>query len=747
MAKLNLEYYNNENGYSDGAIEDELLEIVKSTNDFDEVLRKDNRWPLFYHLSPLRQNILNWYPFNPDATLLEVGGGCGALTGLFCQRVKEVKSIELTQRRGNINYERNKHFSNLEIILGNFNNIKLQNKFDYIVLNGVLEYAGSFTNMENPYKYFLAQIKELLKPTGVLLIAIENRFGLKYFNGAIEDHTSNLFSGINNYPDVKEVKTFTKNELRSILKDVGYNKLKFFYPVPDYKFPEVIYSDDSLDLINFNIRDKTYNADRLRFYDENSVQEGLYDEGIIEYFFNSFLVEVKKEECVVNDSNVIYAKMGMDRKPSFQIVTKIVKESNGDLKVIKSPMRVQSNKHIEKMYSYYLENNSLGKMKNAKLDKRDNSVEIEYIKGKTLEKILIDMLKVGQKEKFEHTIQSFYSELMQNVEDRDDYCNEKFQSVFGKSKLEISLNCKFRSNIDLIFSNIILKDEKYYIIDYEWIFDLWIPQEYVAWRSLYYLYIGNKIVQKNYRLEELLSIIHLDEKLHSVFTKWDDFFGNNYVRDNINEIHEKNVLNIEPELSEFLKESKRESALYIDFGDGFSEQHKIISEMHIQKGVFKVEFKLETENNNRRIHSLRWDPLEQSCQLKNISILNSTNDLELNANNLNSHLNDWDIFITKDPNYLILGDYENLSSVLITGEIEVLSIKKAQEISVQIINEMNLEKTELKNGLDAAQKSYEEEMKISKQYKMNYDDIANSNFWKATSVARKVLDKVKATRN
>ena len=30
---------------------------------------------------------------------------------------------------------------------------------------------------------------------------------------------------------------------------------------------------------------------------------------------------------------------------------------------------------------------------------------------------------------------------------------------------------------------------------------------------------------------------------------------------------------------------------------------------------------------------------------------------------------------------------------------------------------------------------------------MNYDDIANSNFWKATSVARKVLDKVKATRN
>lgn len=45
-----------------------------------------------------------------------------------------------------INYERNKHYDNLEIIVGNFNDIKFENKFDYITLIGVLEYARLFTN-------------------------------------------------------------------------------------------------------------------------------------------------------------------------------------------------------------------------------------------------------------------------------------------------------------------------------------------------------------------------------------------------------------------------------------------------------------------------------------------------------------------------------------------------------------------------------------------------------------------------
>ena len=98
-SKLNLNFYRGNDHYSDGDIENEILKIVKSGRSIDDVLASDSRWPMLYHLSPVRQNIINWYPFDDDSTLLEVGGGCGAITGALCQLLSEVKVVELSKRR------------------------------------------------------------------------------------------------------------------------------------------------------------------------------------------------------------------------------------------------------------------------------------------------------------------------------------------------------------------------------------------------------------------------------------------------------------------------------------------------------------------------------------------------------------------------------------------------------------------------------------------------------------------------
>ncbi len=58
---LDYTYYAGEDLYSDGDIEDVLLDIVKKGIQ-DEVLYSDNRWPVLYHLSNIRENILEWYP-------------------------------------------------------------------------------------------------------------------------------------------------------------------------------------------------------------------------------------------------------------------------------------------------------------------------------------------------------------------------------------------------------------------------------------------------------------------------------------------------------------------------------------------------------------------------------------------------------------------------------------------------------------------------------------------------------------
>ena len=57
---LNYDFYQGKDEYSDGDIEDDLLKLVTDEKDVMKILKKDNRWPVLYKLSPVRQNIQEW---------------------------------------------------------------------------------------------------------------------------------------------------------------------------------------------------------------------------------------------------------------------------------------------------------------------------------------------------------------------------------------------------------------------------------------------------------------------------------------------------------------------------------------------------------------------------------------------------------------------------------------------------------------------------------------------------------------
>lgn len=159
--KVNYDFYSGKDEYSDGDIENEIIEYEQKYSDTDEVFKNDIRWPVFYHLTPIRKNILNWYPFEKDSEVLEIGAGMGAITETLCEKCKKVVSVELSKNRAKSIEIRNKDKENLEIIVGNLNDIDFgQRKFDYITLIGVFEYAALYTNTQNPYIDFLNKIKK-----------------------------------------------------------------------------------------------------------------------------------------------------------------------------------------------------------------------------------------------------------------------------------------------------------------------------------------------------------------------------------------------------------------------------------------------------------------------------------------------------------------------------------------------------------------------------------------------------------
>ena len=293
MTKFNTNYYKGSDLYSDGDVENTILDIVKNNDDFTDILHNTDDWAILYHLTPIRKNILDWYDFDKGKTLLEIGGGCGAFSGMFAKKLDKVTVVELSKRRAEIIYNRHKNYNNLEIIAGNLNDVKFEEKFDYVTLIGVLEYAGKFTDGNTPFKTFLENAKSYLKPNGKLLIAIENKFGMKYWAGAREDHTGRFFDSIENYPNDKEIQTFGKDELDSLIKSVGFNQTRFYYPMPDYKLPKIIYSDDYLpkndDL--FDIFSPNFDQDRTVLFNEKEAFKNIIKNNQFPFFANSFLVE------------------------------------------------------------------------------------------------------------------------------------------------------------------------------------------------------------------------------------------------------------------------------------------------------------------------------------------------------------------------------------------------------------------------------------------------------------------------
>lgn len=302
VGNVKIKYLTNkfEKRYADN-VEDELLDLFSSENPQEErarILSNNPSWEQYYHLSPYRGAVVDWFDFEEGSTVLEVGAGTGAVTESLVKKPVDVSALDMSLKRSLINATRNQHADNLEVVVGNLSQMEIGVKFDYVVCVGVLEYAGTFIEHAQPYKHFLEIMRQHLKPKGELILAIENRLGLKYWAGAREDNTAEFFDGINRYPSPEKVQTFGRKELINLMYDTGYDECKFFYPYPDYKYPQIIYSDDyypgyGAEFPLASLPTPTYGQERVILFDEAMAMVSLEENGLFRDMANSFIAVVK----------------------------------------------------------------------------------------------------------------------------------------------------------------------------------------------------------------------------------------------------------------------------------------------------------------------------------------------------------------------------------------------------------------------------------------------------------------------
>ena len=721
-------YYGGEDLYSEGAAEDRLLDYVKNHTslDYEHYIQESRSWSVMYHLSYIRENVVGWIPIKRTDRVLEIGSGCGAVTGVLARLAKSVTCVELSKKRSLINAYRNKEYDNLNIMVGNFEDVEkgLTEKYDYITLIGVLEYAASYIKADKPYNAFLEILKGHLAPGGKIVIAIENRLGMKYFAGCKEDHLGTFFGGIEGYPIDSPVRTFSKSSLMRLLEDTGYQDSRFYYPYPDYKLPHTIYSDDRLPgLGDLNTNIRNFDDDRLVLFDETKAFDAMIEEGCFADYANSFIVIASPQEGWQSRMNLpVYAKYGNERMEAFRVCTVIDTDSEGEKRVFKVALSTHANLHIDRLSTNYdrlLEQYGKtgfvpvkcslqkGRERGTALagvaSKAKDIVRFEYMSGITLEDYLNELESAGQYPQMESVILEYCRKLNSLTDVVEFKRSVGFVEVFGKREFKKRYVAVNPCNFDMIFSNIVLDENdmekgQWTVLDYEWVWDFAIPVQFVIYRALYYhfrnraddgfaMYLSRKGM-------DVYSLCGIDIGERMLFNEMEHSFqvyiiGGSASLEVMQVLMPTTTIRIDNivKIGSYLRNLDT-PRIYYSRGNTFSSDNQISVIGNVDNGRVSMIIPFE-----RYINSLRVDPTEYPCLLhvdKLVYCLNDGFKQDVGQIIINGYKVSENTFIydTNDAQMIIEGIPQNAKSLEVEYRIsmiedpfyeDILSILKREE--------------------------------------------------------------------
>ncbi|MDD2031070.1 methyltransferase [Pseudomonas sp. 39167] len=451
--------------YSDGdTTELRIKDLINQARDVsifsDELRGWCTDWPSLYHLSSTRANLLRVFEADLRGDVLEIGAGCGAITRYLGEQGGNILALEGSSRRASIARARTRDLPNVSVLAETFENFQIDKKFDVVTLIGVFEYANLFVSGENPAANMLQKVRSLLKPDGLLIIAIENQLGLKYFAGAPEDHVVTPMFGVEGRYNSTTPQTYGKQVITSLLSDAGFLSNEFFAPFPDYKLPVSIVTEEGFEEPGFDAAAFAWQSARrdpqlpeLCTFSLELAWPQICKNGLGMDMSNSFLIGASPTTRKTVDDGTLALHFSSDRRAEFCKSSTFRKEVDNTIRV-----------HYEKLSEAQP---ALSRISIVEFKLTESE---PYIKGHVLSAQLIDALNV---EGWTYTqIGEFlkaYVDILKHISS---------DSLHADDLLPGHL-------FDAVPQNILIDREgKPYLIDKEWSLSIGLRTEFLLFRAL-----------------------------------------------------------------------------------------------------------------------------------------------------------------------------------------------------------------------------------------------------------------------
>lgn len=441
----------------------------------------------FYNQIKYRTNVFEWYPFKMNSSLLYIGDSpilIDFFEGKFDLTVSEISEIDSIKNT----------------------------LFNYVVIDGVFDVLDK-------KKESLSKVLSMMYPMGEVIILANNRLALRYFAGVKEFESDDFFGHLK-----RTNLLYSKRQWESLCKDLSLN-YKFYYPYPDYLLTTQVLSDAWL-TSNINLKFEDYHSFRYELFNENEALQSLIDSGDFSGFSNSFMIVISNKQ-----SDIVYSKISTERKDEFKICTNIVKKNEGYI-VEKVALTEKGIQHFNEINEFYKNSQKQNEkwFKYCPVRQIDNKLIFDFIDGQNLESLVDLYVKNNDFDKVFKTMDLLYEIISDGIIESFNV-NEEFLNVFGNHDFELLSNEKSIRfcDIDIILENVVLtKNKKFYILDYEWVFDCTVPISFILYRAILHSMAISKLPSE--QIDKLYTRYGISTELRGLYLSMEEHFQN-YVSD------------------------------------------------------------------------------------------------------------------------------------------------------------------------------------------------------------------------
>lgn len=245
------------------SIRPEDVQNIRSEKEFNRYVKKKiknenlQEWiigarrgqKIFEFMSKFNSNL-------PSSLILDMGCGFGGIS-MFLSKITQVLGLDINRESLRVAHFRKKIAKrhNLLFVRGSATDLPIRSGvFDKVLISGAMEWVPCSKPKEDPESTQLETLMEnvrILKERGMLFLAIENRYYLRYWLGVVDHHSglrfvpilprkvANLISfRMKGKPYL--TRTYSYSELRKLVQIAGLEIMKVYIGIPDYVFPQDI---------------------------------------------------------------------------------------------------------------------------------------------------------------------------------------------------------------------------------------------------------------------------------------------------------------------------------------------------------------------------------------------------------------------------------------------------------------------------------------------------------------------------